>query len=73
MTLTPEEGKSSIFKSENFNPSQISQFWAKLKNQFFGKKKHLVKFFEKIFCPSDAECFPDSKMILLFEFCPKIG
>ena len=29
--LTHEKGKSSIFKSENFNPPQIGQFWEKLK------------------------------------------
>ena len=29
--LTPEKGKSSILKSENFNHLQIGQFWAKLK------------------------------------------
>ena len=28
---------------------------------------------KKIFCPPDAEFFPDSKMVLLFEYCPKLA
>ena len=43
-----------------------------VKNQFFGKKK-LVKFFEIFFCQSEAVFFPDSKMVLLFEFCPNLA
>ena len=31
LSITPDKGKLSIFKSESFNPLQIGQFWAKLK------------------------------------------
>ena len=39
----------------------------------FWKKNIWSNFLKKIFCPTDEEFFPDSKMVLLFEFCPKLA
>ena len=36
-------------------------------------KKIFGQIFWNLFCQSDAEFFPDSKMVLLFEFCPKLA
>ena len=44
----------------------------KCEKSIFGKKIW-SNFSKRTFCPSDAEFFPDSKMVLLFEFCPKLA
>ena len=59
-------------------PQPIGNWW------HGDKKKHLwgsafapndqmwnINLLKKKFCPSDAESFPNSKMVLPFEFCPK--
>ena len=45
----------------------------KREKSIFWKKNIWSNFLKKIFCPPDAEFFPDSKMVLLFEFCPKLA
>ena len=45
---------------------------AKCEKSIFGKKMW-SNFSKRTFCPSDAEFFPDSKMVLLFEFFPKLA
>ena len=45
----------------------------KREKSIFWKKNIWSNFLKKIFCPTDEEFFPDSKMVLLFEFCPKLA
>ena len=45
----------------------------KCEKSIFWKKNISSNFSKKIFCPSDTEFCPDSKMVLLFEFCPKLA
>ena len=46
---------------------------AKCEKSIFFKKKIWSNFFKFFFCPSKAESFSDSKMVLLFDFCPKLA
>ena len=43
------------------------------KTNFFQKKNILTKIFQNFFCPSDRKFFPDSKMVWLFDYSPKLA
>ena len=62
-----------LMNQKNTFGGVLFQKMTKCEKSIFFKKKIWSNFFKNFFGPSEAESFSDSKMVLLFDFCPKLA
>ena len=62
-----------LMNQKNTFGGVLFQKMTKCEKSIFFKKKFWSNFLKIFFCPSEAESFSDSKMVLLFDFCPKLA